>query len=66
MGDFIFGAEVQHMLAREIGSIVEKDGMNNVLLKELHYLLACDFREWYPLYSLGEVVGGNKEKLELG
>ena len=44
MSDLVFGAEVRHMLAREVGSLVGDNGMrkpevtNNVLPKEFHYL----------------------------
>jgi len=71
MGDFVLGAEVCPILAREIGSIVREDGTrkpeatNNVLPKELQYLLSRDFGEQHCLYPLGEVDGGNQEKLEL-
>jgi len=44
----------------------EPEATNNVLPKELHYLLSCDFGERHHLYSLGEVVGGNQEEPELG
>jgi len=71
VGDFVLGAEVRHMLACEVGSIVGDDGMrnieatNNVLPKELHCLLSRDFGEQHRLYPLGEVVG-NQEEPELG
>jgi len=56
VGDPILGAEVRHILACEVGSIVRDNGMrkpeatNNVLSKEFHYLLSRDFRERHRLY----------------
>ena len=59
------------MPARKVGSVVGDDSMrklevkNDVLPKELHYLLSYDLEEWHRLYPLGEVVGGYQEEPEL-
>jgi len=60
------------MLALKVGSIIGNDDIrkleatNNILPKELYYLLPRDFGERHCLYPLGEVVGGNQKKPELG
>ena len=71
VADLVLRAEVCHMLAREIGSIIGDDGIrklettNDVLLKEFHYLLSRDFRERHRLYPLSEVISGYQEETEL-
>ena len=41
------------------------EATNDVLPKELFYLLSCDLGEWHCLYPLGKVVGGYQEEPEL-
>jgi len=59
--DPILGAEVCHILAGEVGFMVEDDSMrkpkatNDVLSKELHYLLSRDLEERHHLYPLSEI-----------
>ena len=50
MGNLVLGTEARHLLAREVGPIVEDDGMrkpeaaHKICPKELD-LLPCDVRE---------------------
>jgi len=45
--------------------MMKPEAINDVLPKELHYLLSCDLGERHRLYPLGEVVGSYQEESEL-
>ena len=62
MGDVVFGAEVGHLFAGEISSVVGDDSVGDpeatyyILLKELDNLLFADLGELYCLDPIGKVV----------
>jgi len=63
MGDVVFGAEVGHLLAGKISSIVGDDCVRDseatyyVLAEKLDNLLHSNFEEQYCLDPFGKVVG---------
>ena len=62
MVDLVLRAKATHLRAREVGFIVEDDGMKmpkaayDILPEEFDNLLPCDIRERYHFYLFCEVV----------
>ena len=60
MCDLVLGTKALHLLAREVGPIVEDNGVRkpkatrNIFPEELDNLLLCDIGEWHYFHPLSE------------